>query len=264
MRKLMIMLAMIVGFMGQKSLGTELVFNYAEEQPVVTEEVCGLVEYQPDGDTIVIYSDNSSILINRRDNLYIMWLPETEDYEYHYATEEELMNAIGEYHGPVANLTYPEGSTLNPNGYIEVEQELNKVSDEVLELLERTGIKIYYSDKVIDNHEDNMGLAEGRMVLGYYHTIDNYIMMRESKYAIEGALLHELGHAIDNHLGLRYNQTIIDSYMNHEVSFTNANNSDYYYSSVAEYIAQSILEYYNDTLDKDTVMYQELDYILGE
>jgi hypothetical protein len=102
------------------------------------------------------------------------------------------------------------------------------------------------------------------MCLGYYVPSGNYIVMREDYRSIEGALIHEIGHSLDYNLGLRNNEIIIDSYMNHEVSFTNANNSDYYYSNVAEYIAESIAEYYNGTLDEDTDMYQELDYILGE
>ena len=109
-----------------------------------------------------------------------------------------------------------------------------------------------------------MNLADDRTVLGYYNRVTNRIVMRQDYESIDKALIHELGHCIDNQLGLRYNDTIIDSYMNHEVSFTNANNSDYYYSNIAEYIAESIAEYYNGTLDKDTVMYQELDYILGK
>ena len=280
MRKLMIMLAMIVGFAGQ---GTEVANEVSgiivDEtsvmiNEVITNEITGIVESYPDGDTVIDYTDYSSVLYNRRDNLYIMWLPETEDFEHHYNSYEELMSAIEKYHTAnnrvvtdIVLVNEKNISALNPQGYSKVAEVLEKIkerSDDVLDLLARTDLRIYYSNDVIEKHEDNINLAEDRRVLGYYHNVYNYIVMREDYGSIEGALIHEIGHSLDNHLGLRNNETIIDSYMNHEVSFTNANNSDYYYSSVAEYIAQSIAEYYNGTLDKDTVMYQELDYILGE
>ena len=280
MRKLMIMLAMIVGFAGQ---GTEVANEVSgiivDEtsvmiNEVVTNEITGIVESYPDGDTVIDYTDYSSVLYNRRDNLYIMWLPETEDFEHHYNSYEELMSAIEKYHTAnnrvvtdIVLVNEKNISALNPQGYSKVAEVLEKIkerSDDVLDLLARTDLRIYYSNDVIEKHEDNINLAEDRRVLGYYHNVYNYIVMREDYGSIEGALIHEIGHSLDNHLGLRNNETIIDSYMNHEVSFTNANNSDYYYSSVAEYIAQSIAEYYNGTLDKDTVMYQELDYILGK
>ena len=279
MRKLMIMLAMIVGFAGQ---GTEVANEVSGiivdtnevsvvVNQVVNEEITGIVESFPDGDTVIEYTDYSSVLYNRRDNLYIMWLPETEDFEHHYNSYEELMTAIEKYHTAnnrvvtdIININEKNISALNPKGYSKVAEVLDRIDAEVLSLLARTDLRIYYSNDVIEKHEDNINLAEDRMVLGYYHNVYNYIVMREDYGSIEGALIHEIGHALDNNLGLRNNQTIIDSYMNHEVTFTNANNSDYYYSSVAEYIAQSIAEYYNGTLDKDTVMYQELDYILGK
>lgn len=280
MRKLMIMLAMIVGFAGQR---TEVVYNNTgiivdetsmiinEVTNEVSEEITGIVESFPDGDTVIEYTDYSSVLYNRRDNLYIMWLPETEDFEHHYNSYEELMTAIDKYHTAnnrvvtdMININEKNISDLNPQGYSKVAEVLDKIDDEVLSLIARTDLRIYYSNDVIEKHEDNINLAEDRRVLGYYHNVYNYIVMREDYGSIEGALIHEIGHALDNHLGLRNNETIIDSYMNHEVSFTNANNSDYYYSNVAEYIAESIAEYYNGTLDKDTDMYQELDYILGK
>lgn len=277
MRKLMIMLAMIVGFAGQ---GTEVVYNntgiIVDETSVMinevaSEEITGIVESYPDGDTVIDYTDYSSILYNAEDEVYVMWLPETEDFEHHYNSYEELINAINKYH--TANnrvvtdiiwINEKNFGDLNPQGYTAVAEQLDKIDDEVLSLLARTGLKIYYSSDTIEKHEDNINLAEDRIVLGYYVPSSNYIVMREDNRSIEGALIHELGHALDYNLGLRYNETLIDSYMNHEVSFTNANNSDYYYSDVREYIAESIAEYYNGTLDKDTVIYQELDYILGE
>ena len=261
-----IALAIMIGFTAQS------VMNNIEDNTTVTSiayretnevsEISGTVEYQPDGDIIVDFSDNSSILINDEEGLYIMWLPETEDYEHCYNTEEELMTAIDEYHGAVTNITYPDKrSGLNPQGYSIVADELGKVDKDVLELLERTGLEIIYSDETIDIHEDAMQLSDNCIVLGYYNSMTNRIVMREERMAIENALLHEIGHALDEHIGLRYNETIIDSYMRGEIVFSD--NNEYYYSCIEEYIAQSISDYYNDLLDKDTMMYQELNYILG-
>ncbi len=261
MRKLFAMLVIGLGLVVGLGSGSESV---AYDDCKITNEIYGLVEYQTDGDRITIYSDDSSILVNYQKDLYIMWLPETEDYEYCYNSEEELMNAIEKYHGHVNddNLQYPEATTMNPMGYNVVENELNKVEDDVLELLESSGLEIIYSSDIIEEHEERVGTSEGYMVLGYYVPNNNYIVMRGDHRSIKGALLHEIGHALDFNLGLRYNETLIDSYMEGEVEFTD--NADYYYSSIEEYIAESIEYYYNDLLPKDTDIYQELDYILGE
>lgn len=155
-----------------------------------------------------------------------------------------------------------KASALNPEGYTIVAEQLDKMDKDVLDLLARTGLQIYYSDETIDKYEDDINLADGSIVLGFYNVPNNYIVLRQDNESIEGALIHELGHALDFNLGLRYNKALMDSYMNQEVSFTNANNSAYYYTCIEEYIAESIAEYYNGTLAKDTVIYQELNFIL--
>lgn len=221
-------------------------------------EVSGIVEYQVDGDTVIEYSDGSAILMNNEEDLYLMWLPETEDKEYEFASEEELMNAIEEYHGRVSDLTYPKSTDMNPFGYESVANELEKLSDDAKFIIESSDLYIIYSDDLIELQEEECGFN----IAGYYNTINNRIVMQQDNQAIEQALLHEIGHAIDFNIGLRYNQAIIDSYESCEVEFEN--NSDYYYSCVEEYIAESIEYYFNGTLDEDTVMYQELDYILGK
>ena len=221
-------------------------------------EVSGIVEYQVDGDTVIEYSDGSAILMNNEEDLYLMWLPETEDKEYEFASEEELMNAIEEYHGRVSDLTYPKSTDMNPFGYELVANELEKLSDDAKFIIESSDLYIIYSDDLIELQEEECGFN----IAGYYNTINNRIVMQQDNQAIEQALLHEIGHAIDFNIGLRYNQEIIDSYESCEVEFEN--NSDYYYSCVEEYIAESIEYYFNGTLDEDTVMYQELDYILGK
>lgn len=56
------------------------------------------VENQQDGDTVVEYSDGSSILYNHEQELYIMWIPETEDLEHCYDSYDQLMYVIEAYH----------------------------------------------------------------------------------------------------------------------------------------------------------------------
>lgn len=266
----MIMSAIIgIGIMVGFGFGSNI--NANESNVNINAEV----EYQIDGDVIVEYSDGSCILYNDEEEEYIMWIPETEDYEHCYNDLEELMNAIEYYHNMhnrvVTDIEYTNDehrSVLNPQGYFGVAEELEKIEEisgaEFIDLIDRTGLEIIYSDEIIEEHEDDMNLADDKMVLGYYNRVTNRIVMRQDYRSIDKALIHELGHCIDNQLGLRYNDAIIDSYMNNEVSFTDESNSGYYYSSIAEYIAESISEYYNRTLDEDTVMYQELDSILGK
>ena len=221
-------------------------------------EISGIVEYQVDGDTVIEYSDGSCVLINDEEAIYLMWLPETEDKEYEFANEEELMNAIEEYHGRVSDLTYPKSTDMNPFGYESVANELDKLSDDAKFIIESGDLYIIYSDDLIELQEEECGFN----IAGYYNTINNRIVMKQDNQAIEQALLHEIGHAIDFNIGLRYNQEIIDSYESYEVEFKN--NSDYYYSCIEEYIAESIEYYFNGTLDENTVMYQELNEVLGK
>ncbi len=233
-------------------------FNYNYERFIEDYyEVSGAVEYQPDGDTVVVYSDGSSILYDEEEEVYIMWIPETEDYEHHYNSYDDLMYAIERYHGEVTNIQYPEISEWNPNGYGIVQEQLDKVGNEVSELLETSGLEIHYDDNYIDYCEEQSGFG----IAGVYIPDYNVIVMREDGQNIEQALLHEIGHSLDYNLGLRYNESLIDSYIEEEVVFDD--NADYYYSSIEEYIAESIEYYYNDLLPKDTVIYQELNYILG-
>lgn len=220
--------------------------------------VSGTIEYQVDGDKIIEYSDGSCILMNDEEDVFLMWLPETEDKQYEFASKEELMNAIEEYHGAVYDLTYPERTNMNPHGYESVAKELEKLSDDAMFIIESSDLYILYSNDLIEIHEEQCGFS----IAGYYNTSSNNIVMRQNNQAIDQALIHEIGHCIDNQIGLRYNQAIIDSYESCEVSFVS--NSDYYYSCIEEYVAESIEYYFNDTLDKDTVIYQELDYILGK
>ena len=229
------------------------------------------VEYQPDGDVVIIYSDDSSILYNDEEEEYTMWIPETEDYEHNYDSYEDLMYAIEYYHNMhnrvVTDIEYTNDehrSVLNPYGFTAVAEELEKIEEisgaEFIDLIDRSGLEIYYNDDIIEKEEEQAGFG----IAGFYNVPNNIIVMRQDYESIDKALIHELGHCIDSQLGLRYNDTIIDSYMNNEVSFIDESNSGYYYSSIAEYIAESISEYYNGTLDEDTVMYQELDSILGK
>lgn len=227
------------------------------------------VEYQPDGDVVIIYSDGSCILYNDDEYEYTMWIPEVEDYEHNYDSYEELMYAIDHYHNMhnrvVTDIVYANDnniSVLNPYGFTAVAEELEKIEEisgaEFIDLIDRSGLEIYYNDDIIEKEEEQAGFG----IAGFYNVANNIIVMRQDYGSIEQALLHEIGHAIDFNLGLRYNETLIDSYIEGEVEFTN--NGDYYYSSIEEYIAESIEYYYNGLLPQDTDIYQELDSILGK
>lgn len=265
MRNIMSILAVVVGLVIGYNAQYDTVVAEANDVTVVT----GVADYQPDGDVVIIYSDDSCILYNDDEYEYTMWIPETEDYEHNYDSYEDLMYAIERYHSMnnrvVTDIVYANDdniSALNPYGFTVVAEELDKIEEisgaEILDLIARTGLEIYYSNNAIEQHEQQVGFG----VAGYYHIINNYIVIREDAGNIRHALIHEIGHALDYNLGLRYNETLIDSYIEGEVEF--ANNSDYYYSCVEEYIAESIKYYYNDLLPHDTDIYQELDYILGE
>lgn len=272
MRNIMSILAVVVGLV----IGYNAQYNtIVAEAKTNVVSVTGVADYQPDGDVVVIYSDDSCILYNDDEYEYTMWIPETEDYEHNYDSYEDLMYAIERYHSMnnrvVTDIVYANDdniSALNPYGFTVVAEELDKIEEisgaEILDLLARTELEIIYDSSIIETEEDRVGLSDDRMIFGFYDYYYNDIVMRQDSMSIQSALLHEIGHALDYHLGLAYNEVIIDSYIEGEVEFTNADNSDYFYSSLVEYIAESIAEYYNGTLDEDTVMYQELDYILGE
>lgn len=135
---------------------------------------------------------------------------------------------------------------LNPSNNPIIERELVKLPHPIKELLAKHNVTIKLGDI----------LYEGKA--GVFTTFVNNIVLDYRDDNIEYALLHEIGHALDYILGIHREQKIISSYRRREIRY----NSEYYYSTIEEYIAESISEYYNDTLDRQSSMYRELNRIL--
>ena len=135
---------------------------------------------------------------------------------------------------------------LNPSNNPIIERGLVKLPHPIKELLVKHNVTIKLGDI----------LYEGKA--GVFTTFVNNIVLDYRDDNIEDALLHEIGHALDYILGIHREQKIISSYRRREIRY----NSEYYYSTIEEYIAESISEYYNDTLDRQSNMYRELNRIL--
>ena len=135
---------------------------------------------------------------------------------------------------------------LNPSNNPIIERGLVKLPHPIKELLVKHDVTIKLGDIQY----------EGKA--GVFTTFVNNIVLDYRDDNIEHALLHEIGHALDYILGIHREQKIISSYRRREIRY----NSEYYYSTIEEYIAESISEYYNDTLDRQSNMYRELNRIL--
>lgn len=250
-----------------------------EEEVVVmnevneVNEVDAIVTYCADGDTIVdfgAFDDEfySYAIMNPEKGIYEFYCPELwEDNAIECEDENELSDVIlthidQAYGTKRINIIEPELSEganreLNVFGYTAVENELNKIDESVKELLVANDVYVLFNEELIESRESTVGFG----VSGYYNYDMNLVVMSESTRNIEQALIHELGHALDDILGLEYNDGIVDSYSMKEVEFSD--NADYYYQNISEYIAESIEYYYNGLLDTDSIIYQELDYVLG-
>lgn len=135
---------------------------------------------------------------------------------------------------------------LNPSNNPIIERGLVKLPHPIKELLVKHDVTIKLGDIQY----------EGKA--GVFTTFVNNIVLDYRDDNIEHALLHEIGHALDYILGIHKEQKIISSYRGREIRYDN----EYYYSTIEEYIAESISEYYNDTLDRQSSMYRELNRIL--
>ena len=144
-----------------------------------------------------------------------------------------------------------ENEILNPSGYKIIENELNKIPTMVKELLIENNVELILYEGLIDIEED-------KQTYGKYNWDNNIITMDANNFSIEYALIHEVGHALDDILNLK-TENIISSYEKSEIIYEN----DHFNSSIREYVAQGIHEYYNNTLDKDTIIYNELNSILS-
>lgn len=241
---------------------------------VVANTVNIRVDNQPDGDMIYCYGETSDeffsfAIINEEQGIYEFYCPEMwEDAPIECESMEELNEVTGchiyQAYGEDVELKLIEEEVssadkeLNPLGYTVVNDLLDNLSESTKELLVANEVQIIFNSDIVERQERRPGFY----VSAFYNYDNNVVVMREDLPEIERSLIHELGHALDDILGLRYNDGIIDSYIEGEVTFTD--NADYYNSCIEEYIAESIEYYYNGLLDESSVIYQELDYILGE
>lgn len=153
--------------------------------------------------------------------------------------------------GTAASINTKYNNKLNIYGNAAIETELSKLPKKVKKALVKNRITIEIDDNAI--------LRLGPTVEGFYNYSDRRIVIKHNEDSIKYALLHEVGHALDHIANISSKKAIKKSYGRYEVSFDN----DYFYSSVKEYVAQSIANYCNGTLPKDTAMYKELDIILS-
>ena len=144
-----------------------------------------------------------------------------------------------------------ENAKLNPELNLAIEKELNKIPTSAKKLLIDNNVEIMINDNLLE------GFEEGRFTYGLYYWDFNSIVMDSNTSSIEYALIHEVGHAIDDALHIR-TEGVYTSYFSNEIVYKN----DHFNSCIEEYVAQGIHEYYNNTLDKNSIMYKELDQIL--
>lgn len=160
-------------------------------------------------------------------------------------TVEAMIDSNNE---PKANTKY--NNKLNSYKNIAIETELNKLPKKIKKALVKNKITIEINDNAVRRL--------GPTTEGFYSYSDRKIVIKHNEDSIKYALLHEIGHALDHIANISSQKAIKKSYGRYEVQFDN----DYFYSSVEEYVAQSIAEYCNGTLLKNTTMYKKLDIIL--
>lgn len=152
--------------------------------------------------------------------------------------------------GTTASINTKYNSKLNTYGNAAIETELSKLPKKVKKALVKNRITIEINDNAVRRL--------GPTTEGFYSYGDRRIVIKHNEDSIKYALLHEIGHALDHIANISSKKAIKKSYGRYEVPFDN----DYFYSSVEEYVAQSIAEYCNGTLPKNTTMYNKLDIIL--
>lgn len=234
------------------------------EVPVVTksanevEKITATYEKYVDGSTVVEFSDYSYAIFDDKKNEYIFQPACMGDWDMQFESSEQLKMAMETYFdGKVVEVLdtkteqSAEDKILNPDGYEVIQKELDKVPTEIKKLLIDNGVEI-----IINEIADE---KEGFEIYGRYYWDSNLIEMDIHNYSIENALIHEIGHALDDIFNISSSEKIIKSYENKEMNYTNP----HHYSEVREYVAQSVEEYYNNTLDKNTLVYEELNNILG-
>ena len=222
--------------------------------------IIGKYEKQPDDEIIVEFSDYSWAIINHKKNEYVFQPACMGDWDMTFDSYEDLKMAMETYfqdaevtiQEPEKITQSAESKTLNPDNIYAIEKELAKVPDAIKRLLIENDVEIYIEEGLSESFE------EGKTTYGVYFWDENKIVMDANNYSIEYALIHEIGHALDDILGID-NEKIWESYEKKEISYDN----DHFYSEFTEYVAQGVHEYYNGTLEKNTLMYEGIHEILG-
>jgi hypothetical protein len=159
------------------------------------------------------------------------------------AMAEELSESNGE-----PNTKYNHRLNIYNNAIIEA--ELSKLHKRIKKALVKNKISIEIDDDAVRRRGIN--------VEGFYSYYDRKIVLKSNEDSIEYALLHEIGHALDHIANISKEKDIEKSYMRREILF----DYDYFYSTIEEYVAQSIAYYCNGILPKESIMYNKLDTIL--
>ena len=227
------------------------------QQNNINQIYCTYEEYV-DGKIIVDFSDNSYAIINHEEQEYIFQPACMGDWDMQFETFEHLKMAMETYF-KYSNVSVietkldqsEENEILNPSGYKIIENELNKIPSKIKNLLIENNVELILYDGLIN-------IEENKETYGKYNWHNKIITMDANNFSIEYALIHEIGHALDDILNLK-TENIISSYEKSEVIYDN----EHFNSSISEYIAQGIHEYYNNRLNKDTIIYKELNSILS-
>ena len=204
----------------------------------------------------VDFNDGSWAVLDYENNEFIFQPYCMGDWDYKFDNYNHFKKAVQTYIDGkeviIKNDRVEENKTLNPDNYSVVEYELNKLPYEIKQLLIDNDVIITY-ENILESYE------EGKYTHGVYYWNDNTILMNSSDYSIEYALIHEIGHALDDILNISENEILNRCYEEKEVYF----NNNHFYLDVREYVAQSIHEYFNGTLDEESNTFEEIDNIIN-
>lgn len=146
-----------------------------------------------------------------------------------------------------------EYSKLNIDKNQLIQLELDKLPNELIKTLNDMNVKIRVQDDFLENSNYKYD--------GKYNWITKNITLDDANRSISHALYHEIGHALDGIFIIRENDNIIKSFNECEFYFGGNN---YYNNDIKEYVAQGIYHYYKGDLDKDSILYTELNNILSD
>lgn len=166
-----------------------------------------------------------------------------------------IIITIGFFNSQTMNITSQnmEYSKLNTNKNQLIQLELNKLPNDLIKTLNDMNVKIKVNNDFLENSDFKYD--------GQYHWFTKEITLDDAQSSISHALYHEIGHALDDLFVIRENDNIIKSFNECEFYFGGNN---YYNNDIKEYVAQGIYHYYKEDLDKDSILYTELNSILSD